>query len=426
MQKIYTLFLFLLSATIVSAQIDQLTTGPGYSQMAFYSLQDGQVDAHDHTSWDIAFDVFSQRSAGIFVNEGVGSSQSTALPVVELYRTDSISFAAVRDTLAIGERLHNPERTWSEGAFNTIKSPQNPLDFGWGIYEPTTNQVMGGPIYVIKLRDGTYRKIRMDALANGAYSFTYANLAGTDSTTQVLNRQDYAGKTLAYFSFETESFLDLEPESWDLLYTRYTTPLDDGEGNILQYIVTGILLGRNVEVAVADSVDPVTVTPAAYDDSYTDSLAVIGHEWKLFDLNTFQWSMDDDLVFFIKSSTDSLWKIQFIDFEGASTGTATLEKTLLGTLTTTTQDELKQIFSYNIFPNPTVSDFTLTYQLEEPVKQAEVTIYDISGQQVYSRELKSQPGLNVKILSPELAAGLYFVQLKLDQHMLNQRLMVRP
>ncbi len=425
MQKFYTFFILLISATIVSAQIDQLTTGPGYSQMAFYSLEDGQVEAHDHTSWDIAFDVFSQRSAGVFVNEGVGSSQTSALPVVALYRTDSISFAAVRDTNAIGERLHNPDRTWSEGAFNTIKSTQNPLDFGWGTYEPTTNQVMGGPIYVIKLRDGTYRKIRIDALANGEYSFTYANLDGTDSTVQVLNRQDYVGKTLAYFSFETESFLDLEPESWDLLYTRYTTPLVDGEGNILQYNVTGILLGRNVEAAVADNVDPATVTPDAYEDSYTDSLAVIGHEWKLFDLNTFQWSMDEDLVFFIKSSKDSLWRVQFIDFEGASTGTATLEKTLLGTLTTSTQNELKHAFSYNIFPNPTVSSFTLAYQLDEPVNDAEVAIYDVNGQRVYKRELQSQHGLNVKVLSPDLAAGLYFVQLKLGQHLLNQKLIVR-
>ena len=47
---------------------------------------------------------------------------------------------------------------------------------------------------------------------------------------------------------------------------------------------------------------------------------IIGHDWKDFDLGTFTWEVFDDLVYFIETPDNDIWQLQFIDFEGSSTG----------------------------------------------------------------------------------------------------------
>lgn len=407
------------------AQIEQVTVGPGYSQSVYYSLKDGSAQGHALSTWDIAFEVFGQTSAGIFVNEGVANSNAAPLPQVSLYLSDTSDFYAAIDTSMIGARLHNQELSWAEGAFNAAKDPQNPFDYGWGEYDVTTHQVVGNRVFILQLRDSSYKKIQINALAGGAFQFTYANLDGTGDTTQTLIRADFSGKTLAYFSFESETFLDLEPEAWDLLFTRYTTPLDDGQGNILQYMVSGVLSGRDVQVAQADSVDPNTVDPADYQEAYTEELTAIGHDWKSFDLNLFQWSVPEDRVYFIKTREDSLWKVQFIDFEGASTGTSTLEKTPLGVLTHLSQDELKIKFAFNAYPNPAQGDFWVAYELPGTVKVARLELLDLQGRKVWERPLARQMGFHAQDIQTQLPAGMYMLRLQLGQHMLADKLLIQ-
>ena len=212
----FLLILFICCFQVAFAQFREVSMGPGYANQVFFSFSDTATYSHLNTSWDIAFEVFSQRDAGVFINEATGNSMSNPIPELEVFEVGMLSFEEVVDTSVLGQRLHNPDKSWNEGAFNTVKSPQNPFDFGWGTYEPTTNVVSGERVFVLKFRDSTYKKMEIQALDSGRYVFHYANLDGSGDTTQTLVRADYQGKTLAYFSFETESFLDLEPASWDL------------------------------------------------------------------------------------------------------------------------------------------------------------------------------------------------------------------
>jgi len=423
--RVRLLVAIMLYAQLMNAQFDQVSMGTNYMNHVYYNLETGDTTQVANDSWDLAFDVFSQRDAGIFINEAVGSTMTDPLPELELYITDVTDFELEIDTSNIINRIHNPEKTWTEGAFNTVKQPGDPFDFGWGTYNPTTNTVIGDQVYIVKLRDNSYRKIQIQGLLDGAYKFRYANLDGSEVMEQELIRAEYEGKTLAFFSFASDSFLDLEPDAWDMLFTRYTTPLDDGEGNILQYIVTGVLIGPNTQVAIADEIDPATVDVVDYEDSFTDSVGVIGHDWKEFDLNTFQWSMATDRVYFVRTA-DTIWNVQFIDFEGGSTGTSTFEKAMVGSMVTDARTELKKLFAYTTYPNPASDHLTVAYEVASNIEESQLEIFNSQGVRVWNSQLDTRLGLNIKTVQVNFATGLYHVRLKLDSQYLTENVWVKP
>ncbi len=413
---LFTLFSFLL--TSVQAQFEQISTGAGYAEMAFYDIQTGTVTKHPHTVWDIAFAVGAQ-DLGVFVNEGVASAEGAT--EVELYATIANTFEEA-DTVGM-TRIYNNEVSWSAGAFNHMKVAGDPFDFGWGNYDVITHQVNGSRVFVLKLRNGAFKKLEIQSLVGGVYTFRYADLDGSNETTKMVDKANFAGKTLAYFSFETETVLDLEPENWDLLFTRYTTPLAT-EDTFIEYIVTGTLTNKGVEVAQADGVDPATVSHEDFEEVYSDTLTIIGHDWKAFDLNIFQWSIPQDRVYFVKNAAGEIWKVQFIDFEGSSTGTITVEKTFEG-IATSTREAFRHVESLKLFPNPASDFVNIALESKTSVPQARLQIFSTSGQLLRSQPISVQSGLNAETLNLDLPAGLYQVVLQLGTDRIAQPLIVK-
>jgi hypothetical protein len=216
--------------------------------------------------------------------------------------------------------LFNREISWSYGALNEFREGGNPDDFGWGVYNPTTQETNGIFVYAIKLRDGTYLKFQIQSLINGVYTFRYANLDGSGETIKTISKADHAGKMLAYFSFETGETVDVEPSGgFDLLFCRYHSLLHQG-GDSVQYLVTGILSAAGVEVAEASHVDPATVQFQDYADSLSSNLEIIGHDWKFFDLNAFEWILPEDLIYFVKTQDDRVWKLGLLNFREMNRG----------------------------------------------------------------------------------------------------------
>lgn len=421
MKFLYTALFGLLTLSAVRAQIDQPAFGPSYADMTFYKLEDGATVSVPHTAWDIAFSAAGQ-GLGIFLNEGAASSQGSTS--VELYLTTAEDFEST-DTSNIDYRLYNDELSWNEGAFNHVKNSLDPFDFGWGRYDVTTHIVNGSRYFILKLRNGSYKKLFVESLAGGVYTIRYADLDGSDETTKTIDKAGFAGKTLAWFSFGSETAADLEPAAWDLLFTRYTTPLDDGEGGILEYMVSGVLSGPGVQVAQADGINPATVDFNDYSDNLTDSLTAVGYDWKEFNLSTFQWSIPDDRVYFILTAADSLWKVQFIDFEGSGTGVSTLEKTFLSVLSATS-DFPENLNGFDVFPNPATDEVHIAIDLTGRPEQAVVQLYNSMGQLMLTRELQTQAGLNMKTLQVgELPAGTYFLAFQTERGRAVKPLVVR-
>ena len=86
MKKHLTLSLALTLSVVLSAQtIQEIATGAGYQKQSFVHLATGAEKQVNNTAWDIAFTVFGQQDAGVFVNESSGTSMGQSLAATEVY-----------------------------------------------------------------------------------------------------------------------------------------------------------------------------------------------------------------------------------------------------------------------------------------------------------------------------------------------------
>lgn len=418
-KSFYTLLIGALAATAVNGQIDQVSHGPGYAYHTYYDIASGESQERRVDEWDIAFTI-PGRALGILINEGVASSAGATS--VAVYYKEGLTYDNP-DTAGI-VRLYNDETNWDNGAFNSVKTPGNPFDFGWGTYNPSNHVVSGERAFILKLRNGSYKKFIVDNYTSNVYTIKYADLDGSNEVVSTIDKSDFTGKSMAYYSFVTGQAVDLESTPWDLLFTRYIVPLEDGTGGILQYNVTGTLSNIGIEIARVTGVDPSTVSYEPYVSDLVSDNVRIGHDWKSFDLGSFAWVIPSDLVYFVKRNNNELWKIQFLDFEGSSTGIATLEKTYL-TILTSTEEHNQYVQSMNVFPNPASGEFNLSFDVKEAVSDAEVVITNMMGQIVMRNKLNIYTGLNVvRNIDVSLTDGMYNVTLRVGNDMVNRKLMI--
>lgn len=416
MKQILPILLLFLMSTAFGQEVNTPSVGASYANQTFYTLNDGSTTSNPHTDWDIAFDV-SQQGAGVLVNEGVGLSFTSPMSEVELYYNNATDFTTA-DTSGM-TRIYNTEVEWSTGAFNSIASGSS-ADLGWGNYDFMTHAINGTKVFFIKLRNDNYKKIEIQSLIQGVYTFRYADLDGANETTQTIDKNGYSGKTLAYFSIENETALDLEPTNWDLLFTRYSTILDDN-GNPVNYTVTGVLQNTGVEVAQADNITPSTVDYNNYLNDFSDSLTVIGHDWKYY---AGSWNIETNRVYFIKTATDSIWKVEFFDFAGSFSGVTTLEKTF-ETVLTSTNNLYKNIASFEIFSNPAIDHTNIAFESTINTDNATVRIFSLSGQTVFQESMTIQNGLNIKRLNLDLASGQYILAVQIGEEVITKKLLMQ-
>lgn len=412
MTRIFTLVYFAIGIScVLSAQIEQVSVGESYSQQAYYSLATGESVAVENNAWDIAFSAIGQQDAGVFINES-GSLTEVALQLYTVSDTDWTDKITDTDQFVDSVAIFNPELNWTEGAFNTVKDPNSPFDYGWGSYNPQTHMIEGDKLFVIKKRDGSFIKFQVVSLAGGSYNFRFADLDGSNEVNYSVSKDD-AESNLIYYSFETTETVAM-PTDYDLIFQRYTTSLDAGEGEFIEYTVTGVLLANGVEAVVADGVDPNNVSETDYADQYSSLPTTIGHTWKAFDFNE-GWIMDEDRTQFIKSRNGDIYQITFYDFEGSSTGTTTFEKTIV---TTVSSEDLTLDYTVAVAPNPTTDYFTLISESNEIV---DIQIINASGNIVNVL----QANTNVPIPVNDLVTGVYFISIYSGDLHTTKKLIVR-
>ncbi|MEL7220910.1 MAG: T9SS type A sorting domain-containing protein, partial [Bacteroidota bacterium] len=329
----------------------------------------------------------------------------------------------------ITDRLHNDEVSWGSGAFNLIANPADPFDLGWGTYSTATQTVEGDKVFFIRGRDGVFRKLVIESLASGVYTFRIALADGSQEEMVTIVKDDFPGKSLAYYSF-TDGVVDLEPDTWDLLFTRYTTPLDNGEGGILEYTVTGILHNDGITVAdLSDVADPATEPIPNTDGSYNSRLDEIGYDWKDLDFSTFTWIVPQDRVFFVRRADGTVFRLYFVDFQGSSNGTSTIYLVNEGELTTATAELPAEVQAAQLFPNPARHNTQLFVDTRfNTATEGYLDILSVNGQYIAnaSRKVSLVPGENYLPIDLEgLAVGQYFVRLQMGGKVITQHLIIQ-
>ncbi len=413
MNKFFTfLMTFCLAFGFATAQESvTVTTGAGYANDIYYSLTDGEAGSATRANYDLAFSI--NQTSAIRVNTSAGAS-------VWVVSEDPADFATVDTTgqLTDANEYYNSSTTWLSGALNAPADTSEFSDVGWGDYDLQTHTITASRVFVVQDVAGDYYKLMIDERAAGIYEFTFANLDGSNETTETIDVADYSGKNFAYYSFANGA-LDREPATiWDLLFTQYTTGINTGPGGIVYYGVSGVLSNAGVQVAQVEGVDPAT-----YEDyqiaTYSEDIDVIGSDWKSFDMASASFQLEDSLVYFIRANDASYWKLVFTAFTGSSAGAFTFDKT---ELQTSSRPEAGTAV-LGVYPNPATDHVNL--MLDGISGPANVMITDLSGRVVQRHTLNANGFGAQRLDVSELNTGLYILTLEADGQRLTQRLSIR-
>ena len=406
--------LILLTSTLFAQELVQVSYSASYGQQAYYRLSDDATANIANSSWDIAFTAFGAADAGIHINE-------TAIVFgteMALYLAPTDNFDDVINSGDLTERLFNDEMSWDFGAFNSPMDGGDPNDFGWGTYDPGTETVTGTKVFAIRFKNNTYRKIQIVSLEQGVYTVKHADLDGADEVTLTVDKADFTDEKFAFLTLSTGATLDNISTGWDLLFTRYSTPLDDGAGGLVNIMTSGVLTAPGVQVAQASGIDPNIVEYVDYEDSLSSVIDVIGYDWKFFD-NT-AWILSTDLAFFVKTPSGQVWKIVFLSFGGSSTGNVVFSKE---EVVANAVAEESAFDSFSIFPNPSHDETSVVFSLKTQAG-IQLALNNYLGQTVWAGSLDAREGLNaVKIPVANLPAGSYFLSLRLDGEVVTEKIL---
>jgi hypothetical protein len=405
--------------TNAQAVSDQVEIGAGYANQGYYSLTDGEIGQVAKADWDLAFEA-SGFGSGIRIN-GANNIKLWRYP-----NADNSEFGTSLDTngLYMWPQLVDSDTSWSFGAFNQTRNFNNSLDLGWGNYNTITHAVTGDSLFIIELSNGDYKQMDIIQLMGGKFEFRYADLDGQNVIQDEIVKSDYANKNFGYYSILNEEALDLEPttnDSWDLLFTSYITML----GPNMPYGVTGVLMNKNIEVAKAEGVNDQESYNDWNSETYSHLINTIGYDWKSFNMQAFQFELDEELVFFIKSTNNEVWKLYFTGFGGSANGLFEFNKELLSTASIEDEGENENLLS--VYPNPNNgNNISIIYDVNILYSDIIITITDFTGKIAF-QELHSNNGefSELKLNNLNLNKGGYIVSLNFGEQVLRQKLIVQ-
>ncbi len=408
------LLLCLAASQQLHSQQETVSVGPGYADEVYYDMQDGITKRSALGNWDIGFQVVGFASS-IITNGGTG----TQLYVVPGKGAED--FGSAIDTAGIteGQAWYNSATTWDQGAFN-LDADYETGNFGWGQYNMVTHTVTGSTLYVIILQDGTAKQIVIDGLSSGTYSFSYADIDGSNQVNAELKKSDFAGKNFGYYSISEKKTLDIEPqaEEWDLVFGKYIAWV--GPNNDLPYVVTGIRSNPEARTAEVESATPDS-EPTPDLSNFTTDITTIGHDWKEY---TGTWTLRD-AAYFVEDLDGNIFRVVFSDFGGSGTGDITFNKQQMNVSSVNSQQSTVARFS--IYPNiiSTGDPLTILLSLEHTVSAARIVITDAAGRVVLSQEPNLKHGLQQIPLEQSLTAGWYNVTVDVNGARLNRSILVQ-
>jgi hypothetical protein len=372
-------------------------------RLVYYRLSDGyRLDTASFNRWHLAFEV-PGFTAAIRANLGAG---------MVVWRTSRAATSAEWTALSLNDtlqRLYDSETQWTIGAFNTTANPLDNFDLGWGNYNLTTHVIAGDSLYILRLPNGTFRKLWIDRLQSGIYYFKYANLDGTGEVDAQAPKSLAPRRGFVYYNFLSQEALNLEPVDslWDLVFTQYLSFFPSAG---LHYAVLGALQNRRVAVAripLSPSANPDTLSwqSAPYDTL----INAIGHDWKQYDMQNNLWLVADSVYYLVRTRNREVWRMRFVAFgdstapDNAQVRYAVIERKKLGSVSLLGSSFLNvQVFAY---PNPATEGIWVTTRESGPIQ---VEVYDLAGQRVLSQVGEGSAFLYVP--RQGLPSGLYFLR----------------
>ena len=387
--------------------------GESYVSDVFVSMANGEVSNPDATTWDIAIDVRSSFSVGIRTNDGHGVELKT-YPSADISGWDAVDTTG----LAGWPRLTNQADNWESGAFN-VSASSDFSDFSWGLYtgEPL-HDVEGDSLYIITSTAGMARKIRIDLLDGGEWTFTYANIDGTNEVSETFLMEDHPERNFIYYDLDSGEFVDREPSNlqWDLTFTRYFAMTMFGPGT-----TTGCLANDNIGLIKASGVDVNSVFHTDYEMNFEDR-SIVGSDWKFLN-DMFEWEITPDECYFIQDQLGDIYKLIFTDFGGTSTGDISYTTELVSGAGINDNEMLSLL---QVYPNP-ISNGQLNIVLDSrQAQQVSIQVLDLSGKVVLSQTEQLYGSMSqIEVDAAALSTGVYVISISTNDTMITEKIVVR-
>lgn len=392
---------------------DTIYMGAGYANEIYYSMSAGSKGAVARDQWDIAFRT-NRMSADIITNDG---------SAVELYtypKADTSGWATVDITgMDTWTKMYNSPTDWETGAF-CINQKGHP-DYGWGIYNAVTHNVMSDSLFIIKLRDGSLRKLWIKEKFSGdnIFEFRFANINGTGDQTVTLDCSPYTSKNFLGYDIALNKLVDFEPVAatqWDILFTKYK-----GFSGITPYTLTGVLSNYNVKASMFSNVTPDFIgwgnAPLSPDRS------LIGAGWKTYNSSANKYEMVASLAYFVQDEGGNISKLVFKDFD-IPTGRIVLQKGIISY--TGVADNQKSGFNAAIYPNP-VNDVMNLVLNPGKSRIVKVSVLDMAGHTVLNQkfEIQAEDLSTLKIPVSGLPSGMYMVRIQAGTNVIARKMIVK-
>jgi len=410
MMRKLILLLAIISTQLQAQDTVGVSMGAGYGDKVFYSLKNGVVGTSTNNNWDIAFAVYTTQTASIIINGGFGAAlyQYTAGDTSEWATLDT---AGLHD-LSNYEACFDSEESYEPSAFE-FNATGHP-NYGWGIYNNISHNVVGVKLFLVKTVAGDFKKVwvKNQKASQNSVTIAVANLDNSNEYTKTISKA-VGSKNYLYMNLETESVFDVEPsnQTYDLIFTKYIAAL--GPGSF--YPVTGVVANRNVGIAEMRGM-PVGEA-SLLDANFSDNIAEIGSDWKSFNMTTFTYELDDSLSFFVEDLSGNTHQIWFTGFEGSSTGNIEFVQRQVGFVGIDETSVQKNDF--NLYPNPAKNNVMV--EIANQAGNATISVYDFTGKMVKNQMVNSP--LEVINIS-NLSSGIYIMSLESEYGISTQKLIV--
>lgn len=315
-------FICCISLISFAQTADSVLLGSGSAQACFYRLADGQKTMTTFTDWHLSVSVRPSAfpsnplpGTTIRINEAFGTNVyiiPSQLPP---------DFATPLDTAGFSgwSRLHDSETQLNLGALNTTRNLSNPFDFGWGVYNSSTKNVVGDSLFLITGPNGLCKKVWIEQLVwDTMWVIKTCNIDGSSPYTFQISKKQYNTKNFVYLDISQSLLMDKEPNKteWDLLFLKYMSPASQG-GTTILYGVTGVWSN---EGTLVDQISGVSSQTAQPDGQYSSMLSEIGFDWKSYDGSTMSYVIPDTLTYFVKDRQNQVFRLNFTAYSGNSSG----------------------------------------------------------------------------------------------------------
>ena len=399
---------------------DSTNMSASYINQAFYSLDNGEVINVDNNNWSIAFSVSGNGAAGsaILLNEATSSLWAYPGDTTNWNTFDTTGYKTT------WKRLLNSDTTWTNGAFNAFRGAAGTFDMGWGILNPSNNYwTFGDSLYLIKLSDNSFRKLKINSLKTGVWEFKYENLDGSSPQLITIAKATYPNRNFVYHSLITNLTIDREPinTSWDLTFVKNIDfiPVPPSTTPTVYSSVSSVFSNKLVWSAKANLIDSTTAsTSTTPNTEYNQKINNIGREWKKFSAGA--WTVYDSISYFVfDNDSTHLYRVVFTKFGGSTTGKSFFNKQKLASVGIV-ESNGNQI-TMGLYPNPTTENLTVVIK-SASLKNTEIEIVDINGKVIKKEEITLNSGVNQIVLNTnEFANGFYQISIKTDGINLSQR-----